>query len=161
VKGQFAKPFFLLINAEVQFLAAEAKQRYGAAVTTLTGTAQSYYEQGVKESFRLTGTAASAATTLLTSGIDMADWTASTDKLKAIWMQKWIALTNFSGLEAWSEYRRTNWPATPQSASVAAGSTDRPVRLFYPGTELGSNRANVESQGAINVFKTRLFWDVD
>jgi hypothetical protein len=91
----------------------------------------------------------------------MADWAASPDKLKAIWMQKWIALTNFSGLEAWCEYRRTNFPVTPQSASVPASSTDRPVRLFYPGTELGSNRANVEAQGNVDVFKSRLFWDVD
>jgi hypothetical protein len=159
VRGQYNKPYYLFINAEIQFLLAEAKQRYGSAVT-LPLTAQGYYEQGVKESFRITGTTASAATTLLTSGIDMADWTASADKLKAIWMQKWIALTNFSGLEAWSEYRRTNFPVTPQSLS--APSTDkRPLRLFYPGTELGSNRANVEAQGNIDVFTNRLFWDVD
>jgi len=49
-------------------------------------------EQEVKVSFRLTGTATSAAITLLTSGKDLADWTASPDKLKAIWMQKWLAL---------------------------------------------------------------------
>ncbi len=54
-----------------QFLLAEAKQRYGAAVT-LPLTAQAYYEQGVRESFRITGTTATygaaTATTLLTSG---------------------------------------------------------------------------------------------
>ena len=118
--------------AESFLLLAEAKQRYGAAVT-LPLTAQAYYEQGVKESFRLTGTAASAATTLLTSGKDLADWTASPDKLKAIWMQKWIALVNYSGLEAWSEFRRTNFPVTPPSASAPANQK-LPLRLFYPQT---------------------------
>jgi hypothetical protein len=158
VKGQFNRPFYLFTNAELQFLLAEAKQRYGASVN-IPGTAQSYFEQGVKESFRLTGTAASAATTLLTSGKDLSDWAASTDKLKAIWQQKWIALTNFSGLEAWCEYRKNNFPVTPQSAQVPG--TKRPLRLFYPGTELGSNRANVEAQGNIDVFANKLFWDVD
>ena len=163
VKGEFNRPMVLMTNAESQFLLAEAKQRYGAGVT-LPLTAQQYYEQGVKESFRITGTTATygaaAATTLLTSGFDLADWTASPDKLKAIWMQKWIALTNYSGLEAWSEYRRTNFPNTPSSAATAANAP-RPVRLFYPQAELASNGENVTAQGAIDVFTTRLFWDVD
>src|SRR5688572_2046532 len=162
-KGEFNRPMILMTNAESQFLLAEAKQRYGASVT-LPGTAQSYYEQGVKESFRITGTTAAygaaAATTLLTSGFDLADWTASPDKLKAIWMQKWIALTNYSGLEAWSEYRRTNFPVTPPSLSTSP-TAPRPLRLFYPQAELASNGENVLAQGTIDVFTTRIFWDVD
>ncbi|MEO7983181.1 MAG: SusD/RagB family nutrient-binding outer membrane lipoprotein [Bacteroidota bacterium] len=163
VKGEFARPMVLMTNAELQFNLAEAKQRYGAAVT-LPNTAQAYYEQGVKESFRITGTTtvygAAAATTLLTSGIDLADWTASPDKLKAIWMQKWIALTNYSGLEAWSEFRRTNFPVTPPSASTSPTQA-LPKRLFYPQSELASNGANVLAQGTIDVFTTKIFWDVD
>src|SRR6185436_15221684 len=150
VKGEFGRPMILMTNAEVQFLLAEAKQRYGAAITPPL-TAQVYYEQGVRESFRLTGTTTvypTAATTLLTSGKDLADWTASPDKLKAIWMQKWIALVNYSGLEAWSEFRRTNFPVTPPSASTSP-TAPLPVRLFYPQSELASNGANVLAQGTI------------
>ncbi|HEX6914523.1 MAG TPA: SusD/RagB family nutrient-binding outer membrane lipoprotein [Chitinophagaceae bacterium] len=158
IKNQYNRPMILMTAAESFLLLAEAKERYGAGVT-LTGTAQSYYEQGVRESFRLTGTAASAATTLLTSGKDLADWTASPDKLKAIWMQKWIALVNFNGLEAWSEFRRTNFPNIPASASAPSGQP-LPVRLFYPQTESGSN-PNVPAQAPTTVFNTRLFWDVD
>jgi Starch-binding associating with outer membrane len=162
-KGEFNRPMILMTNAEVQFLLAEAKQRYGAGVT-LPNTAQAYYEQGVKESFRITGTTAAygaaTATTLLTSGLDLADWTASPDKLKAIWMQKWLALTNYSGFEAWSEFRRTNFPVTPPSASTAANAP-LPLRLFYPQPELASNGENVTAQGTIDVFTTRIFWDVD
>jgi len=163
VKGEFNRPMILMTNAESQFLLAEAKQRYGAAVT-LPLTAQAYYEQGVRESFRLTGTTtaygAATATTLLTSAIDLADWTASPDKLKAIWMQKWIALTNYSGLEAWSEFRRTNFPVTPPSLSTSATQA-LPKRLFYPQAELIANGANVTAQGTIDIFTTRIFWDVD
>jgi len=162
-KGEFARPMILMSNAEIQFLLAEAKERYGTGVN-LSQTSQTYYENGVKESFRLTGTTAAygaaTATTLLTSGLDLADWTASPDKLKAIWMQKWIALVNYSGLEAWSEYRRTNFPVTPPSAATAPNAT-RPVRLYYPQSELASNGANVTAQGAINALTSRLFWDVD
>lgn len=156
VKNQFNRNVYIMTAAESFFLLAEAKQRYGGSITP-TGTAQSYYEQGVKESFRLTGTASSAATTLLTSGIDLADWTASTDKLKAIWMQKWLAMVNYQGMEAWSEFRRTNFPNIPASASAPIGQK-LPVRLFYPSSESASN-PNVP--GNIDVFNTRIFWDVD
>jgi len=162
VKGEFNRPMILMTNAESQFLLAEAKQRY--AGVTLPSSAQAYYEQGVKEAFRLTGTTAkygdAAATTLLTSGKDLSDWTASPDKLKAIWMQKWLALTNYSGLESWSEYRKNNFPVTPPSA-ITAANAPRPVRLFYPQAELAANGENVKAQGTIDVFTSRLFWDVD
>jgi hypothetical protein len=153
VKNVYNKPVYLLTSAENFFLLAEAKQLYGAAVN-LPSTAQVYYETGVRESFRLTGTAQTAATTLLTSGIDQADWVASTDKLKAIWMQKWLAMVNFQGLEAWTEFRRTNYPNLPPSASAPAGQK-LPLRLFYPQTESGTN-PNVPT--GIDVFNTKLFW---
>ena len=75
-------------------------------------------------------------------------------------MQKWIAQVNFGGLEAWNDFRRTNFPVTPLSLSAPAGSK-LPLRLYYPNTELGSNGENVKAQGTIDVFSTRLFWDVD
>ena len=155
VKGQFNKPFLLMTATEIQFLLAEAKQRYPAV--NFPGTAQSYYEEGVKQSFRLLGASAAGATALLTSGKVNSDWSASPNKLEAIATQKWIALANFSGLEAWTEYRRTNLPVTPQSPSVT--DSKRPLRLFYPNTESGSN-VNV-SAVTIDVFSTRIFWDVD
>lgn len=159
-KGQFNKAYVVFTAAETHFLLAEAKQRYGAAVT-LPRTAQEYYEDGVKASFALVGASASAATALLTNGKDLTDWSASPDKLKAIWMQKWVALTNYNGLESWAEYRRTGFPVTPQSLSVPSGSTDRPVRFFYPQSEVGSNQGNVPAQAAGDKFSSRIFWDVD
>lgn len=158
-KGVFNAAYILMTAAEVQFNLAEAKQRY--ASVSFAGTAQSYFEEGVKQSFRTLGVpnAAANATALLTSGKDLSDWSASTDKLKAIWQQKWLALMNFGGLEAWTEYRKNNFPNIPQANTVT--DTKRPLRLFYPNTEGGSNAANVSAQGTIDVFSTRLFWDVD
>ncbi|HEV8284948.1 MAG TPA: SusD/RagB family nutrient-binding outer membrane lipoprotein [Chitinophagaceae bacterium] len=169
IKGQY-KPVVLLSAAESFFLRAEAKERFPSV--TLPNTSQYYYEQGVKQSFRITGTDPTPtgpgappntypkATILLTSGKPDADWSVSTDKLRAIAIQKWIALDNFNGLEAWSEYRKTGLPAIPQSVAVP-DPNKRPVRIYYPSTELGSNEENVLSQGSINVFTTRLFWDID
>ncbi|MDQ6812599.1 MAG: SusD/RagB family nutrient-binding outer membrane lipoprotein [Bacteroidota bacterium] len=160
VKGQFNRPLYLMINSEVQFLLAEAAQRYGSAAG-LPNDAKTYYEQGVKESFRLDGVpdATAKANTLLTSGINEADFTASTDKLKAIWMQKWLALTDFEGIEAWTEIRRTHYPPIPKSSSAASNQAP-PLRLYYPGTEVNANGENVKAVGTVDVFSTRLFWDI-
>ncbi|RYU95952.1 SusD/RagB family nutrient-binding outer membrane lipoprotein [Emticicia agri] len=158
VKGEFNRPYIIMTAAEVQFLLAEAKQRY--ADVALPNTAQQYFEEGIKQSFRVLGAGAANADAYKGSGVVNYDWEASTDKLAAIAIQKWIALNNFSGFEAWAEYRRTNLPVTPQSIQII-GETKRPLRLFYPNTENGSNGANVKAQGTVDVFTTRLFWDVD
>ena len=158
-RGVFNRPVILMEAAESFFLLAEAKELYGSAVT-LTGTSQSYYEQGVRESFRLVGSTDARATALLTSGKDLADWTASPNKLNAIRAQKWLALVDFGGFEAWSDYRRTGYPPIPKSASAAADAK-LPVRLYYPSTEAAANATNVAAQGTIDVSNGRLFWDVD
>ena len=157
-KGVFNKPFVIMTAAEVQFNLAEAKQRYGAAVT-LAGTAKSYYEEGVKQSYRALGASTTGLAALLVSGVNDVDFDASTNKLNAIAYQKWFALGYFNGLEAWSEYRKSGYPLTPQSRAVT--TTARPLRLYYPGTELGSNGANVNAQGTIDPLSSRIFWDID
>ncbi|HET7896805.1 MAG TPA: SusD/RagB family nutrient-binding outer membrane lipoprotein, partial [Flavisolibacter sp.] len=159
-KSVYNNSLYLITAAESQFLLAEAAQRYGAQVT-LPKSAKQYYEQGVMESFRLLGVANATdrANTLLTSGFDLADWSASPDKLKAIWMQKWLALVNYNGMEAWTEYRRTGFPNIP--LSVGAPTTQPvPVRLYYPNTEVGAN-SNTPKQASDVVFTSRIFWDVD
>ena len=150
IKGQYNRPLYLITAAESQLLLAEAASLYGSQIT-FPKTPQQYYEQGVIESFRLLGVpnATTQANALLRSGLNNADWTASTDKLAAIWTQKWIALVNFGGLEAWTEYRRTGVPNTPQSLGTT--STNRPLRFYYPNT-------NTPSQPSGIVFTSKLFW---
>ena len=157
VKGEFNRPYILMTASEIQFLLAEAKQRYSDVA--LPSSAQAYFEEGILQSFRVLGANTAGAAAFKGSKIQNYDWVASTDKLAAIAIQKWIALANFSGLEAWAEYRRTNLPNIPQSVQVP--DNKRPLRLFYPNTEGGSNSANVTAQGKIDVFSTRLFWDID
>ncbi|MBA4851895.1 SusD/RagB family nutrient-binding outer membrane lipoprotein [Emticicia sp. BO119] len=158
VKGEYNRPYIIMTAAEVQFSLAEAKQRFSDLA--LPKTAQEYFEEGIAQSFRVLGAGAANAAVYKGSGVVNYDWNASPDKLTAIAIQKWIALNNFSGFEAWTEYRRTNLPVTPQSIQII-GETKRPLRFFYPNTEGGSNTANVKAQGTVDVFSTRIFWDVD
>ena len=141
IKGKFNNPFIMMTAAEIQFSLAEAKERFGGSVN-LPGTAQSYYEEGVKQSFRILGADVSKATQLLSSGIQDCDYAASTNKLNAIAYQKWLALAYHTGLEAWTEYRKSGYPSTPQSRNV-------------------SNSANINAQGTIDIFTSRIFWDIE
>ncbi|GAB3717584.1 SusD/RagB family nutrient-binding outer membrane lipoprotein [Spirosoma flavus] len=158
VKGEYNRPYILMTASEVQFLLAEAKQRFSDV--TLPGTAKAYFEEGILQSFRVLGANTAGATAYKGSRIQNYDWDSSTDKLAAIAIQKWISFVNLNGLEAWAEYRRTNLPVIPQSVQVPEANK-RPLRFFYPNTEGGSNSANVKAQGTIDVFATKLFWDVD
>ena len=157
VKGEYNRPFIVMTAAEVNLLLAEAKERFSDVA--LSGTAKDYFNEGIKQSYRALGANSAKAADFIGSKVEDYDYEASTNKLNAIALQKWIALCNFNGLEAWTEYRRNNYPVTPQSIQVVDNS--RPVRYYYPNTESGSNSANVTAQGTVNVFTSRLFWDVD
>jgi hypothetical protein len=182
VKGDATRPMILMSAAEAYFLKAEAAQRYG--ISNWGGgqvsNAQQSYEAGVRWAFRLaaathTSTATAtdaaadaAANAYMANGIANADWSASTDKIKAILVQKWTALVNIDGLEAWSEYRKSNTPTDSGAApppSQTSGATVKstvatlpePVRLYYPLREENVNGANVQQP---NIFTSRIFWDV-
>jgi hypothetical protein len=153
IRGQGLGPQVIFTAAECLFLQAELVQRF--AITGL-GNAQSLYEQGIRESFRLLGAPAQAATELIAKS---ANFTTAPNKVQAILFQKWVAMANFHGLEAWSEFRRNDFPAIPLSVNRAR-LPGRPVRLYYPQDEYSTNIENVNAQGEVNVFTTRIFWDV-
>ncbi len=176
VKGDATRPLFVMSDAESYFLQAEARQR-----GWLGGSAQAAYEEGIRRDFRLVGNVGMASATATQGQADAAansymtnltaqcDWTVSPDKLKAIWVQKWVALCNIDGSEAWAEYRRTTSPANPNgnlptvpqvySAHSVATSSPEPVRLFYPLREYNVNSGNVPT--GIDVFSSRIFWDIN
>lgn len=156
-KGEYNRPYIIMTAAEVLLNLAEAKERYPDV--TLAGTAQSYFEDGIAQSYRSLGAKAADAAAFKGSNINNYDYVASTNKLTAIAYQKWVAHANLNGLEAWAELRKTGIPKLPRSVQV---TDDRvPVRLLYPATEKGSNSANVTAQGTVDYFSTRIFWDVD
>lgn len=170
----------IMLAAETYFLLAEA----ALEGRTLSGDAKTNFDKGILASFTYlekygstnavpsTSAPSTDATSYQTANATnyLANYSAATSdaqRLEAIITQKYIALNYIHGFEAWSEFRRTAYPAivngsssaTATFASVVSVSTraDKlPVRLFYPQTEynLSSNTPR-----GIDAFTTRIFWD--
>ena len=134
--------------AEANFLQAEAAQK--TLLNTIT--AQDAYEQGVKASFSYLG---APIGDYLTQTTPLTNWAASPNKMEAIITQKWLALNGISAAQSWFDYSRTGYP-TGLPVSLQASTSDRPVRLAYPASEITGNTANVPTQP--NVFTTKIFW---
>ncbi|MGZ5287308.1 MAG: SusD/RagB family nutrient-binding outer membrane lipoprotein, partial [Flavisolibacter sp.] len=82
------------------------------------------------------------------------------DRVRFIVYQKYLSLAGINPLEAWSDYRRLGVPANlPLSVDPGRIGTGLPVRLLYPTQEYAVNRQNVEAEGNINQFNSRIFWD--
>ena len=146
----------IMTSSESLLLQAEAIAR-----GYLTGDADALFNTAIANSFtRLgaTGAAAYSASISTVSGFGYAASTTLDDKIKAIMIQKWIALNGVHAIESWIEYTRTGYPRTPLAITTQYPS--KPNRLMYPNTEYIGNSANVPAQSLSDVFTTRIFWDV-
>lgn len=156
--SHFADRFFapdfeaiLIDYVEVQFLLAEAAQR----TWSVGGTAESYFNNAIKESVLYwEGTADAADTYIAANPYNAANWKES------IGTQKWIALYN-RGVEGWAEWRRLDFPILNVPTGMVYG--DIPVRMPYPFNEIKNNKVNYEAASAAiggDNWRTKLFWDV-
>ncbi|MGA1225640.1 MAG: SusD/RagB family nutrient-binding outer membrane lipoprotein [Tamlana sp.] len=134
--------------AESYFNRAEA-----ALKGYISASPQAMYESGIQASFTYLG--AGDATTYYSQNIQNVGWSISTNKLEAIINQKATALMGINALQTWFDYNRTGYPANIP-VSLTATSSDRPVRLFYPSSEITANSSNVPSQS--NAFTDKIFW---
>lgn len=134
--------------AESNFLQAEAAHKSLLNTTT----AKDAYEKGVKASFNYLG---ANIGDYLTQSTPLTNWAASPNKMEVIITQKWIALNGINAGQSWFDYSRTGYP-TGLPVSLQASTSDRPVRLEYPNSEITGNTANVPSQP--NVFTAKIFW---
>jgi len=140
--------------AESLLLQAEAAEFYG-----LAGSAQTFYQQAIEESYKLLGlTTAEAQAYYNQAGVNNVNWADSPNKLEAIINQKWVALNGINGVESWIEHTRTGFPLNLPIVS-SASSTTRPIRLLYPGSEIQSNSQNVPPQAASEAFTSPVFWN--
>lgn len=152
-----ATPSYIMTYAEVAFIKAEAAQRGIGGLNA--AQAAGFYNEGVTASIlQWGGTAAEAAAYLAQPGVA---YNAATG-LAQIGLQKWIALFT-QGNEAWSEWRRTGFPA-----SIVPGPRmyqDTPgvlLRLPYPPAEQAVNQAGLDEaiarQGP-DATTTKVWWD--
>lgn len=148
-------PGAILEYFEVQFFLAEAVER-----GFITGDAEMFYNDAVTASIvKFDGTEAEATTYLAQPGVkySSANWE------ELIGTQKWIALFA-NGFEAWTEWRRLDYPdflVTPVQTEL---SINVPLRVFYPTSEIQLNRTNysaaVQNLGGSDDLLTPVFWDV-
>lgn len=155
-----SQPQWILTSVESLFLYAEAVAR-----GWFPGSAQAAYENAVRESFKWLNVpnATSEANNYL-QNIISANWANAgatvASQTRFIVYQKYLSLVGINSLEAWSDYRRLGVPVNiPLSVDPGRVGTGLPVRLLYPTTEFAVNAANVNAEGSINQFSSRIFWD--
>ncbi|SMC58145.1 SusD/RagB family nutrient-binding outer membrane lipoprotein [Pedobacter africanus] len=120
--------------AELQFILAEASVR-----GLVSGTAQTYYENGVKAAITMWGyTVPSDYLTATTAKWDPTN--NAYQMTEKIMLQKYYALF-FTDFQQWFEYRRTGFPILPKGEGLQNGG-QMPSRLKYPVNVQSLNSAN-------------------
>lgn len=149
-------PGVLLTYSEVEFLLAEAVER-GIAVG---GTAASHYNAAITASMQDWGVSSANIAAYLVRP-DVAYATAAGTWQQKIGEQAWISYFN-RGFEAWTSYRRLDFPALVAPPVTFGDITEVPKRYSYPGIEQTLNAANLEAAVAKlgnNNVTTKIFWD--
>ena len=167
---------WIITSFESLFLQAEARER---GLITTGPTAAELLTAAVTENFVWLGLTATDAADYFdyNAGYPDVDYTAGPRApglpgggIYTIIQQKWFALNAIAPYEVWSDYRRTDitygiggqFDAGPTiSVDPNNTKTEIPVRLFYPQNEYNYNSANVGAEGTIDVFTTKIFWDLN
>lgn len=146
------EPRRLLTYAEQQLILAEARILGWIS----TGTAQNYYETGVKAALSdmMTATASYAHGMAITQSYidtyftgEAAFKSSTTDQLKQIWMQRYILNFMQDAQYSFFEYRRTTYPLFPINAATSLNTENLsgiPKRWLYPSSETTYNRENLD-----------------
>jgi hypothetical protein len=164
-----ALPGIYMTASEVNFLKAEAFERWGSSTD-----AKSAYETAVSQSVsfyyylnnlnstglkKLSKPSDVEVTTFVTAS-PIAYAGSKDDKLALTWTQKWVHFGFLQSVQAWSEYRRTDYPQLTFPAAALSGFQTPPVRLIYPSIETSYNASNYQAVQAKDTRTTRIFWDV-
>lgn len=146
-------PALLLDYVEIEFYRAEAVER-GFAIT---GTAAEHYNNAIRASILYWGGITAQADAYLQNPA-VAYATATGNYKEKIGTQKWIALYN-RGFEAWTEYRRLDYPVLTAPPTAKSGY---PNRFTYPTNEQTLNNANYTDAAAKmsgDKVESKIFWD--
>ncbi|HEV2481164.1 MAG TPA: SusD/RagB family nutrient-binding outer membrane lipoprotein [Puia sp.] len=180
-------PETIMTAAEVWFLKAEAALRGW----NNAGDPQTDYETGINTSMQQNGVGSAAAAYIADNTSTPANYVdylnsanninalssitiawdpnaTNEQKLERIITQKWLAMFP-EGQEAWTEFRRTGYPALfPVVVNSSGGTIDTRIqvrRLAYPQSEATVNpdaeKAGIQLLGGPDNGGTRLWWDVN
>lgn len=147
----------LMDYTQVEFLLAEANAR---GIVVGSGNAATHYTAAIVASMEDWGVDAADITAYL-ARTDVAYETATGTWQQKIGEQSWIALYNV-GFEAWTNYRRLDYPKLAAPAAAYNNLAEVPIRYSYPAAEETLNGTNVSAAiSAIggNTLLTPVFWD--
>lgn len=155
-------PYYLISYAEVELMKAEA-----ALKGWISSNAETHFSNGVTAAinswvyFDPTFSVSPSASAAYVAGRGFAS-ASNADKLRLIGEEYWAA--NFlNAIEAWSNWRRTGFPAlTPTQDPNAFEGNFIPRRLRFWENEIGSNPENYSAASARmggDSFATRMWWD--
>jgi hypothetical protein len=145
-------PVKLISAAESYFLQAEAVARgWGGSA----GSLNTLFTSGINASFAACGLEGSAAAYIVTAPDAKLPGSVG-GNIRAIITQKYYAMCGFQGFEAWTEWRRTDYPEfLVQSAASIIGAGRMPLRMLYPNTEVTTN---LNYPGTVPVYEP-VWWD--
>lgn len=160
-------PGIVITAAEVNFLKAEAFERWGG------GDAKAFYEKAVKQSvvfyYYLNSlntitrdplpVPSNATVEQFLQNPFISYSGTGEEKLKKIWVQKWVHFGFLQAVQSWSEYRRTKYPELNFYPSTLPGYELPPARLLYPASETSYN-PNYLFVKEHDTRSRKIFWDV-
>jgi hypothetical protein len=163
-------PGIVITAAEVNFLKAEAFERWGASVD-----AQTAYETAVKQSvtfyyylnsitspgLKIVQKPSDTEINNFVTTSNIAYVGTTEEKLALIWTQKWLHFGVLQSTQAWSEYRRTDYPQLTFPTATLSNFEQPPVRLLYPSIEKSYNVTNYQKVQSKDTRTTKIFWDVN
>jgi len=164
VKG-YDMDCFVITSVESLFLQAEAIYR-----GWLPGDAQTAYQHAVAESFRWLNAGGNSLNPALSDAVFTSwyqsqagnvnvSWSAAPDKYKLLMFQKYMALNGIDAFESYVDYRRNGaYPDIPLSYNQGRKGNNMPIRSPYPITEYTQNAANVNAEGPIDIFTSKIWW---
>ncbi len=146
-----AAPVKLISATESYFLQAEAAARGWA-----TGDVAELFKSGIKASFDAYSIPTTEYNTYITSAPDAQVPADNRGIIKVIISQKYFAMNGTQGFEAWTEWRRTGYPAIlVKSQASTLGTNDLPARLLYPETEITRN----QNFPGVKLITDKVWWD--
>ena len=151
-------PTFFLTYAEIELLLAEAAQQ-----GWITGSAATYYSNGVMAAIQQLGQAGAGPSDAIASDYVTKHPLVAGKELQQINEQYWVA-TFMDETEAWANWRRSGFPVlTPVNYTGNATGGTIPRRYTYPTGEPGTNPTNYSAavSGLTNGDKmtSRVWWD--
>lgn len=151
-------PLTIISAARILLVEAEAAVR-----GWISADPKTLYEQAVKTSMEAKGLALTDAELqayLSQSGVNFTG--SNDDKIKLIAMQRWINGYLEDGYEAWSDWRRLDYPKLYPGPAVTQWN-HIPYRRTYSSNDISANQdqfnAAIKIQGA-DSYDTRVWWDV-